>query len=278
MPLLWMGISMAKETIQIIYQDADIIVINKPAGVSTTKDRAGKPAIIPVLQNQLAIGEQTKLRLVHRLDKDASGVMFLAKNLQAQSKLSSDFEKRLVKKTYLALVRGPATQPHGTISSPLARHRKNPQLMCIGSKRGKPALTNWRLLANFGSVSLLAVYPLTGRTHQVRVHLAASGMPLAVDSSYGSSQPIFLSEFKADYRLGKEKAERPLIDRLGLHCYELQLPNPPPQCPASFIAPLDAKFTACIKMLAKHNPKGLDAFVNPDDFSNIINTQRLFGG
>lgn len=266
---------MAKETIQIIYQDADIIVINKPAGVSTTKDRAGKPAIIPVLQNQLALGEQTKLRLVHRLDKDASGAMFLAKNFQAQSRLSSDFEKRLVSKTYLALVRGPATQPHGTISSPLARHRKNPQLMCIGSKRGKAALTNWRLLANFGSVSLLAVYPLTGRTHQIRVHLHSVGLPLAVDPLYGSSQPIFLSEFKADYRLGKEKAERPLIDRLGLHCYALELSNPLPQCPAGFIAPLDAKFTACIKMLAKHNLNGLDAFLDPEHFDRILNAQSL---
>lgn len=266
---------MAKDRIQILYQDGNIIVVNKPAGVSVTKDRTGRADVVHLLRNQLALDEESELRLVHRLDKDASGAMILARNLQAQSRLSSYFEKRLVKKTYLALVRGVSAEKQGTIRSRLAHNRKNPQLMCIDPKRGKAAVTEWRVLADFGAILLLAVYPLTGRTHQIRVHLQSVGLPLAVDGLYGGSAPIFLSEFKTDYRLAKEKPEKPLIDRLTLHCYELEVLNCPLYEPSNFAAPLDRKFAAAIKMLTKHNPKGPDAFLEPANFSKIINNERL---
>jgi 23S rRNA pseudouridine1911/1915/1917 synthase len=259
---------MSKAKVEIIYQDDDILVVNKPAGISVTKDRRGTTQLKDLLGAQL--------RLVHRLDKDTSGVMLLAKNVQAQTRFTAYFEKREVKKTYLALVTGFIHDPQGTIDAPLTRDPKNPALMCIARKKGKTAVTNWQLLADFGRVALLAAEPLTGRTHQIRVHLSSVNLPLAIDPLYGSSQPLFLSEFKSEYRLGKFQTEKPLIERLTLHAYQLVIPAQAGIHPNCFIGRLDKKFAACLKMLTKYNPKGLNAFLNPDNFSKIINSKRLY--
>jgi 23S rRNA pseudouridine1911/1915/1917 synthase len=292
------GNEMPKMKIEVIHKDDDIIVINKPSGVSVTADRSGQPQLVDILAEQLGPQIRSELRLVHRLDKHTSGVMILALNPQAQSAFSSYFERKLVKKTYLALVTGVVRGQEGTIDMPLAQNRKKPALMCINRKKGKEAITEWKLLADFGTIALLAVSPLTGRTHQIRVHLPSIRLPLLIDPLYGNPKPFFLSDFKTDYRLGKGRTENPLIERLTLHAYQLELPklssvipahsvipaqagihvNTEPSRPDCFIAALDKKFAATIKMLTKHNPKGIDALLNPDDFSKIINAQRLFGG
>ena len=277
-------VKMRKPRIEIIYQacprtqrrDDDIIVINKPSGVSVTKDRTGAPQLVDILAEQLGPEICSELRLVHRLDKGTSGVMILAKNKETQSKFSSYFEKKFIKKDYLALVTGIVPHRQGTIDAPLAQSWKKPGLMCITRKKGKEAVTNWKLLADFGLIALLAVNPLTGRTHQIRVHLPNIGLPLAIDPLYGSSRPLFLSDFKPDYRLAKGQIEKPLIDRLTLHAYQLSIENRKSKIANEFIAGLDKKFAATIKMLTKHNPKGLDAFTDPDNFSKIINARRLY--
>lgn len=266
---------MPKTKIEIIYQDDDIIVVNKPSGVSVTRDRSGGDELVDILGEQLGSQISSCLRLVHRLDKHTSGIMILAKNAKAQSAFSSCFAKRLVKKTYLAVVTGALPGLQGTINARLARSRKNPALMCVARTKGKEAVTDWKLLADFGMAALLAVNPLTGRTHQIRVHLPSIGLPLAIDPLYGTSRPLFLSDFKAGYRLGKGQTEKPLIERLTLHAYQLEFLNPQPNRLDCFIAGLDKKFTATLKMLTKHTPKGLDAFVDPDDFSKVMNTRRL---
>ena len=266
---------MSKTKVEIIYQDDDIIVINKPSGASVTKDRSGHAQLTDILTGQLGTAVCAQLRLVHRLDKDTSGVMLLAKNVEAQTKFTTYFEKREVKKTYLAIVTGFVPSQQGTIDAPLTRDPKNPALMCIAKKKGKAAITDWQLLADFGLVALLAVHPLTGRTHQIRVHLPGIALPLAIDPLYGSSRPLFLSDFKSEYRLGKDQIEKPLIERLTLHAYQLVIPTLTEIRPDCFVAGLDKKFAACLKMLTKYNPKGLNAFLNPDDFSKILKTSRI---
>ena len=265
----------AQTKIEIIYHDDDILVINKPAGLSVTKDRTGAVELRDVLSRQLGPQTAGRLRLVHRLDKGTSGVMILARNLTAQSLFSGYFAKRRVTKTYLALVAGLLTAGKGTIDAPLAPRGTNSAFMCVASKEGKQAVTNWRLLADFGSIALLAVSPLTGRTHQIRVHLESLGLPLAIDPIYGSARPLFLSDFKPNYRLAKGQTEKPLIDQLTLHAYQIQLLQPQPDRPDCFIASLAKKFTACLKLLTNHTPKGLDAFTDHADFSKILNTHKL---
>ena len=267
--------SMKKQKIEIIYQDQDVLVINKATGMSVTKDRSGTEDILMVLHDQLGRAQADRLLLVHRLDKLTSGVMVLAKKPEIQSQLTSDFEHKRINKTYLALVSGFVPQPQGIIKAPLARSLRDPKQMCVSSKRGKQAITKWKLLADFGTVALLAVSPVTGRTHQIRVHLPSAGMPLAIDPLYGSSRGIFLSDFKQKYRISRTKEEKPLIDRLTLHAYQLDLAESKQEKPAPFVAALDKKFAATIKMLAKHSPNGTEVSLKEDYRDNILNADPL---
>jgi 23S rRNA pseudouridine1911/1915/1917 synthase len=274
---------MADSKINIIYQDEQIIVINKPSGISVTADRSGSVSLKEALKKQMPLEAAEEIRLIHRLDKDTSGVMILAKSKEAQTLFCGFFEERLVKKTYLALVTGrptstlrePQGQMSGTITANIAPKLKGGQLMCIDNKKGKSAVTDWRVLADFGGVLLLAVNPLTGRTHQIRVHLPSIGLNLVVDPLYGGGERLFLSDFKYHYKLGKGRIEKPLIDRLTLHAYQLEFAEPPLNTPAVFIAALDKNFAAAIKMLAKYNPKGPAAFLQSDTYQKILTASKL---
>lgn len=243
---------MPKSDIDILFQNEDIILINKPTGVSVTADRTGAPDILKLLNAQLGAAEP--LRLVHRLDKDTSGIMLIARHRDAQSRYSRGFARREIKKLYLAIVRGPLNRPEGIIKAPIARSQRNPQAMHIHPRRGKPAVTHWSKLIDFDSLVLLAAQPLTGRTHQIRVHMAHRGIPLAIDPVYGRANPILLSEFKKGYRQKRWEEESPLIDRLTLHAYQLQIPMGPVDSPEQriFTAPMEKKFAAAVKMLTKH--------------------------
>jgi RluA family pseudouridine synthase len=275
---------MAKAKIEIIYDDNDILIINKPTGLSVTNDRTGAGQLIDILAQQLPAELVGNLQLVHRLDKQTSGVMILAKTPQAQSEYSGYFARKLVRKTYLAIVTGFPPADRGRIEARLTPDGRMPGQMRITDKKGKEALTEWKLLASFNSTHLLAVLPVTGRTHQIRLHLPSIGLPLAIDPLYGSSRPLLLSDFKQNYNLGKYQEEKPLLDRLSLHAYQLEFIRSADDSasggkqshrPDYFIAGLDKKFKACIKMLTKHNPLGPNTFIKPDDFKKIINTERL---
>jgi len=269
---------MGRHRIEILYQDEGVVAVNKPPGVSVTADRTGAADLLERLVSEHP--EWGDLRLVHRLDKDTSGAMVLARGREAQSALSRAFAKRQVRKTYLALVSGRPARDRGRIGQPISRSRRNPRCMRIDPRRGKPAVTEYEVLADFGFVSLLAVRPETGRTHQIRVHLAGAGLPLAIDPVYGSDQPILLSQFKAGYRGKSGQEERPLIDRLTLHSYSLEFceadeSEGPPACRRMIVALLERKFAATVKMLTKHGPRGREAFAEPDVFERLLAGEPL---
>ncbi len=269
---------MPSSTLPILFENDRVIVINKPAGVSVTADRTGAADVPALLSRQLTLNEP--LRLVHRLDKDTSGVMLLARHRDAQSRYSRLFAKRLAGKLYLAIVTGPVAEPFGSIKDPIARSRRNPRAMHIHPRLGKPAHTLWRRLADFGGPALLAAQPITGRTHQIRIHFSHRQMPLAIDPVYGQAAPLMLSAFKKDYRPKPGRTESPLIDRLTLHAYQLAVPvGDDASAPYhTFVAAPDKHFLAAVKMLAKHTPAMSGravAFDDPDDLDRILTAQPL---
>lgn len=262
---------MRKKETEIVYEDQELLVINKPAGVSVTGDRAGDDDIVTILRKQL-VGEG-EIRLVHRLDKYVSGVMILAKSRAMQSELSGYFARRLVKKKYLALSSGYVSEREGKIDVPIARSRKDGRIMCVDRRRGKEAVTRWRLLADFGGIVFLEVEPVTGRTHQIRVHLAHAQMPLAIDPLYGSSKALMLSDFKVDYRAKPGREESSLIDRLTLHAYELEIPVGGER--VIYRVKPERKFAAAIKMLGKHGPMGGKAFLDEGCLEAILGGREI---
>jgi len=262
-----------KDEIGIIYEDADILVINKPAGVSVTSDRSGSDSILQVLTDQRP--ELGELRLVHRLDKDTSGVLVVALNREAQTFCSRCFAGHDARKVYLAIVRGRPAKDKGFISDPIAKNDKI-QKVKIDSQHGKQAKTFYQVLLPMGPMCLLAASPITGRTHQIRIHLSHRGLPLAIDPLYAEGGAIYLSSFKSNYRPSRRREEEtPLMERLTLHAYQLTLPAGAGKTPMTFIAPLDKKFTATIKMLAKHTSGGVNNFEYPDVLKRILNAEPL---
>ncbi|MBL7107071.1 MAG: RluA family pseudouridine synthase [Phycisphaerae bacterium] len=266
---------MTKQKIEIIYEDADILAINKPSGLSVTKERSGKDQLMDLLTGQIGKGTADNLRLIHRLDKLISGVILIAKTKDAQSKYSSDFAKGKIEATYLALVKGCPARTRGRIGYKLRPDGKIMGKMAIAKKHSKDALTEWEQLANFGLLNLMAIRPKTDRTHQIRVHMPAAGMPLAIDPLYGDERGIYLSDFKSGYNLGKYAQEKPLIDRLTLHSYQIRFLDKINEKPQVFIAGLDKKFKTVIKMLTKHNPKGTEAFICDGVYEKIVNGEPL---
>jgi 23S rRNA pseudouridine1911/1915/1917 synthase len=274
---------MTELSVEIIYQDEQVLVINKPSGVSTTTDRSGTMYLKELLREKLPRESLESIPLVHRLDKDTSGVMVLAKTKAAQTQYYGFFENGQVRKIYLALVTGrpqstiyePLGQMSGTIDAAIAPVSENQNIMRIDHKKGKPAVTGWQVIADFGTVLLLAVSPQTSRTHQIRVHLPSIGLNLAVDLLYGSGRGIFLSDFKKRYKLGRGQEEKPLIDRLTLHAYQIEFLHPTPDTPSVFVAGLDKSFKAAIKMLTKYNHKGPAAFLQPDVYQKILDAQKI---
>jgi RluA family pseudouridine synthase len=223
------------------------------------------------------INPSEPLRLVHRLDKETSGALLIAKNKDAQSRYSSLFEKRKIKKLYLAIVNGPLAHADGSIKDPIARSQRNPQAMQIHPRLGKPAHTIWRQLADFGMLSLVSAQIVTGRTHQIRVHFSHRGMPLAIDPIYGTSNPLMLSSFKYDYRPKPGRDEPAMIDRLTLHAYQLTIPfgSEGRETMKTFVAPLDKKFAATIKLLSKHTSNIAPGFDCDKIMPDILSAKPL---
>ncbi|MBC7265087.1 MAG: RluA family pseudouridine synthase [Chloroflexi bacterium] len=182
--------------LDIIYEDADLIVVNKPAGMVVHPAHGHESgtlvnAILAHCPDLAGIGGALRPGIVHRLDKDTSGLMIVAKNDVAHRHLQSQFKRRTVEKVYVALVEGHLEPPRGLIDAPLGRDPKHRQRMAVVSTGGREAQTRYRVLRYYNGYTLIEAEPLTGRTHQIRVHFAAIGHPIAGDPIYGRKRAKF---------------------------------------------------------------------------------------
>ena len=201
----------------IIFENSEFIAINKSPGMLSIPDR--HDGSLPNLYNTL-LKRFGKIFIIHRLDKDTSGIILFAKDENTHKILSQQFEHREVEKYYLGIVTGSLPQRSGTIEEPIMEHPVHNRMMI--NKKGKSSITDFEVIEDFGVYSLVQFRIHTGRTHQIRVHMKHLDHPIACDEIYGSGNPILLSSFKKKYRLGKqEETERPLLSRLALHSHRL---------------------------------------------------------
>ncbi len=192
--------------LNIIYEDDDLLVVDKPAGLAV-HPAPGHPshtlvnAILSHLPGLAETSNSLRPGIVHRLDKDASGIMVVAKNNAAQLNLIDQFKARSVVKAYLVLVKGHLTPENGLIEAPIGRDPRNRKRMAVVTE-GKAARTQYHVIKYMGNYTLLEVRTETGRTHQIRVHLSAIGYPVAGDTTYGVKSAFLSRQFIHACRLG----------------------------------------------------------------------------
>jgi 23S rRNA pseudouridine1911/1915/1917 synthase len=199
--------------IKVLYKDVDIVVLDKPSGLVVhpgAGNQAGTlaNALVCHFPEVAAVGPPDRPGIVHRLDKETSGVMVVARTQRAYESLLRQFKRRDVWKTYLGLAEGKISAPEGRITWPLGRHAREGKKISVRSRHPKPAETFFTVLRAFKDSTLLEIRPVTGRTHQIRVHMAAAGHPIAGDSLYGR----------------KKKGVK--VPRLFLHAHTLSFIHP----------------------------------------------------
>jgi RluA family pseudouridine synthase len=227
----------------IIYQDATLLVVNKPAGIATLPDGYNPtlPHIKSILEQQYS-----RLWIVHRLDKDTSGVLVLARTAYAHRSLNTQFEQRQVSKVYHALVFGNPDWHETTVNMPLRPNGDRQHRTVVDPQNGKPAVTHLTVLERFGEHSLLQAIPETGRTHQIRAHLASLGFYIVGDKLYAR-------RIDAQVQEKARKLDLPADSGLtmGLHAVSLELSHPLSGERLIFRAPYPAELAALIEYIRK---------------------------
>jgi 23S rRNA pseudouridine1911/1915/1917 synthase len=200
-----------------ILENDEFIAINKPAGLLTIPDRIGKDiSLKKMLQEKYG-----SIFTVHRLDRETSGIVVFAKNETSHKLLSQLFEQRETNKIYYGFVIGSPFEKSGTINEPISEHPVKKGLMTV-YRKGKESITEYEVLESFRLFSWMQFHILTGRTHQIRVHMKHLGHPIVCDNLYGDGKPVFISSLKKNYKLSKhDEEERPILSRLALHSARL---------------------------------------------------------
>lgn len=248
--------------IAVLYEDEHLLALNKPARLLTSPDRYDpeRPNLMKLLHRDIERGASwakqrnlTYLSNAHRLDFETSGVILLAKSKPVLVALADMFGAEKPAKTYVALVHGTPLKDKFNVDAKLAPHPTKPAIIRVDEKRGKKARTLVEVRERFEFSSLLQCRPLTGRTHQIRVHLQKAGFPIVGDATYGG-KPLLLSNLKSDYRLKGDKVERPLIATTALHAEELVLPHPVTGAEVRIHAEWPKDLTVAVKYLRRYSP------------------------
>lgn len=198
----------------ILWEDSDYFVLNKPPFVSTLQDRADPTNLLALAKNY-----SSDAQACHRLDKDTSGAIAFAKNPEAYRHLSMQFEHREVSKIYHAVADGIHNFKDQLLDAPILK--MDDGIAKISKREGKEAQTYFTSLKSFRLHTLIECRPITGRMHQIRVHLAYLKAPITGDEQYGG-KPFFLSSVKRGFNLKKETEEKPIMNRMALHAYALK--------------------------------------------------------
>ncbi len=239
--------------IPVLHRGAGWAAVDKPPGLPIVAERQ-KPGQTPLLDAIAAALGAGALLVVHRLDRDTTGVLLVATEPDAHRDLSIQFQRRLVRKEYLALVRGDVLAAEGKVDASLERDPSRPGHMRVArpGRPGKRALTRYEVVERFRGYSLLRVRPRTGRMHQIRVHLAHEGFPLAVDPDYGGGEALLLSTLKRGYKPPRDRPEAPLLGRLALHAAALALRDPGTGETVRIEAPLPDDLERALRALRKY--------------------------
>jgi len=228
----------------VLYEDEDVIVIDKPAGMTVHPGAGVKRgtlvnALLFKCKDLSGIGGKIRPGIVHRLDKNTSGVMVVAKNDMSHDSLVRQFKDRTVKKKYLAIVEGAIKKDSGSFSSKIGRHPTQRIKMSSKASSGRESLTNWRVLKRFEKAALVEAEPKTGRTHQIRVHFSENGHPILADVLYGPKK----------YRTSRLERAAMEIGRQALHASSLGFTHPRTGKFMEFTAPVPQDMKKALNIL-----------------------------
>ena len=254
--------------LDIIYEDDDLAIINKPAGMmvhagaGATDDARNRGTLVNALLHHLknlsSVGGELRPGIVHRLDKETSGLIVVAKNDETHRKLSAQFAAREVKKKYVALVHGWVKKDSGTIAQSISRDRVRRTRMTTRLLGGRAAVTHYRVVrrldTKFGKFTLLEVKIDTGRTHQIRVHMAAMGHPVVGDTMYGAPQQVKSSAARPDSRgrLALRSGQSISLARNFLHAAELEFRHPRTSETIALKSPLPRELQEFLKTVERN--------------------------